>query len=680
MQKNKSIIIVLVMVLVFVFSFTGCNSDNNKTNNETDAQVSTENNATSDDTQNNTSSTVNESTANDSTTDQTEEATETTSDSTEETTEETTAPYDDGLPKRDSIPDKYKWDLKKVYVNNNAFMSDVEKVKSSFSFFEKSEKNFDKNYDTFSSTLIKYEDIRRTTDTIYVFATLQAHTDTNNTDFSDLEDIAAQLDTDLSEATAYFFPLIANMDSSTLKTFMANEEMKPYDMFVQDILKEKDHILSVNEEALLAKAQILFEIPESIFDAFNYQTDLSEYLPAPDFNLFWEGTREDKLTVLNDYYTKTKVGNNLLAEIYESEIKKNAFFAESRNYENALESALSNDGLTVEEYNTIFDITHNNLDKLHKWISMKKEILAIEDKIHFYDAYTPLISNPYSYVEYEEGKDIIYEALAPLGDKYIADLKEGLDSRWADVYTTSGKYEGGYQWGTYDTDPFVLLNFNNYMTDVSTVAHEMGHALNFKYTNEAQDYFASNVPIFSAEIASTTNEALVFEYRIANAESKEEKQRALLNYIELLENTIFTQMIFADFEKRAYEAYESGEPVNADLFNTIMGEVLVEYYGPDYELDDTATFQWSEIPHFYNSYYVYKYATGLSAGLTFADNILNGSKSDVDKYLVYLASGSSEEPLTLLKKAGVDFYTGEPLQRAFDRFEQLIDEFYETLQ
>jgi len=680
MQKNKSIIIVLVMVLVFVFSFTGCNTENNKTNNETDAQVSTENNAVTDDTQNNTSSTVNESAANESTTDQTEEATETTSDSTEETSEETTAPYDDGLPKRDSIPDQYKWDLKKVYVNNNAFMSDVEKVKSSFSYFEKNEKNFDKNYETFSSTLIKYEDIRRTTDTIYVFATLQAHTDTNNTDFSDLEDIAAQLDTDLSEVTAYFLPLIANMDSSTLKTFMANEEMKPYEKFVQDILKEKDHILSVNEEALLAKAQILFEIPESIFDAYNYQTDLSEYLPAPDFNLFWEGTREDKLTVLNDYYTKTKVGNNLLAEIYESEIKKNVFFAESRNYENALESALSNDGLTVEEYNTIFDITHSNLDKLHKWISMKKEILAIEDKIHFYDAYTPLIQNPYSYVEYEEGKDIIYGALAPLGDKYIADLKEGLDSRWADVYTTSGKYEGGYQWGTYDTDPFVLLNFNNYMTDVSTVAHEMGHALNFKYTNEAQEYFASNVPIFSAEIASTTNEALVFEYRIANADSKAEKQRALLNYIELLENTIFTQMIFADFEKRAYEAYESGEPVNAELFNTIMGEVLVEYYGPDYELDDTAAFQWSEIPHFYNSYYVYKYATGLSAGLTFADNILNGSQSDVDKYLVYLASGSSEEPLTLLKKAGVDFYTGEPLQRAFDRFEQLIDEFYETLQ
>ncbi len=678
MQKNKSIIIVLVMALVFVFSFTGCNTENNTTNNETNAQVGMENNAITDETQNNTSQAVNE-----STTDQTEETTdasEETADASEDTSEESTETFNDGLPKRDTIPDMYKWDLKKVYVNNKAFMSDVEKVKSSFSFFEKNENTFDSDYDTFSSTLMKYEDIRRTTDTIYVFATLQAHTDTNNTDFSDLEDIAAQLDTDLSEATAYFLPLIANMESSTLKTYMATEEMKPYEEYIQDILKEKEHILSVNEEALLAKAQILFEIPESIFDAYNYQTDLSEYLPAPDFNLFWEGTREDKFTVLNDYYTKTKVGNNLLAEIYESEIKKNTFFAESRNYENALESALSNDGLTLAEYNTIFDITHDNLDKLHKWISMKKDILEIEDKIHFYDAYTPLIPNPYSYVEYEEGKDIIYDALAPLGDKYIADLKEGLDSRWADVFTTSGKYEGGYQWGTYDTDPFVLLNFNNYMTDVSTVAHEMGHALNFKYTNEAQGYFTSNVPIFSAEIASTTNEALVFEYRIKNADSKVEKQKALLNYIELLENTIFTQMIFADFEKRAYEAYESDEPVNAELFNTIMGEVLVEYYGPDYELDETAAYQWSEIPHFYNSYYVYKYATGLSAGLTFADNILNGSQSDVDKYLIYLASGSSEEPLTLLENAGVDFSTGEPLQRAFDRFEQLIDEFYETLQ
>jgi oligoendopeptidase F len=310
---------------------------------------------------------------------------------------------------------------------------------------------------------------------------------------------------------------------------------------------------------------------------------------------------------------------------------------------------------------------------------MKKEILGYDDQLHFYDQYTPLIANPYAYVEYEPGKEIIYNALAPLGEQYIADLKKGLSSRWADVYTTEGKYEGGYQWGTYDTDPFVLLNFNNYMTDVSTVAHEMGHALNFKYTNDTQGYFSSNVPIFNAEIASTTNEAMVFEYRIANATTPVEKQQALLSYIELIENTIFTQMIYADFEKRAYEAYEAGEPINAELFNTIMGDVLVEYYGPDYALDETATYQWSEIPHFYNSYYVYKYATGLSAGLTFADNVINGSQSDVDKYLTYLKSGSSQPSLVLLKNAGVDFSTGEPMQRAFDRFESLIDEFKETI-
>lgn len=674
MHKNKSMIIIFVLALVFVYSLTGCKTNNANTNNEENTVVSINNENNS----NNNTQTTSEVNSTNETTDSSENEIEDDAEIVVE--DDTEVAEDDGLPKREDIPDQYKWDLEKVYADTDAFMADVKTVQSSFNFFEKSQSSFDKDYDTFSETLIKFEEVRRISDKIYVFATLQAHTDTNNTDFSDLEDIAGQLDTDLSEVTAYLLPLIANMDTLIIESFMTYAEMASFEPYIKDIINEKDHILSVDEESLLAKAQILFEIPESIYDAYNYQTDLSDYLPEPDFEIFWEGSRQDKLAVLNDYYLKTKIGNNLIAEIYESEIKKNSFFAEARNYDNALESALNTDGLTIDEYNTIFSITHDNVDKLHKWVSMKKEILDIPDKIHFYDAYTPLIPYPYAYVDYEDGKEMIYKALAPLGSKYITDLKIGLESRWADVYTTLGKYEGGYQWGTYDTDPFVLLNFNGYMTDVSTVAHEMGHALNFKYTNEAQGYFSSNVPIFSAEIASTTNEALVLEYRINTAESKAEKQKALLNYIELLENTIFTQMIFADFEKRAYEAYEAEEPLNAELFNTIMGEVLVEYYGPDYELDVTATYQWSEIPHFYNSYYVYKYATGLSAGLTFADNILNGSQKDIDKYLIYLASGSSEEPLTLLKNAGVDFSTGEPLQRAFDRFDKLIDEFYETLQ
>ncbi len=671
-MKLKSIFTVVLLSFILAFTFIAC---------ETNDNGNTEPVATEENTTNEATNTVNDSTDAEAEVDAEVEApdTEAVTEDEPEATETETEPVGSGLPLRTDIPDQYKWELEKVYTGTDAFMADVEMVQTSFNLFKKNKDNFIEDYATFSKTLKSYEKVRRATDKIYVFATLQAHTDTENTDFSDLEDIAATLDTDLSEATSYFMPMIANMDPTTLNEYMANEEMAPFIAFVNDIIKDKPYILSVESEELLAQAQILFETPEAIYDAFKYNLDLDEYLPQPDFELFWNGTRDDKLAVLNDYYSKTRIGNDLIAEIYESEIKKNTFFAKARNFDSALESALNTDGLTTSEYDKVFEITHNNLDKLHKWVSMKKEILGYDDQLHFYDQYTPLIANPYAYVEYEPGKEIIYNALAPLGEQYIADLKRGLSSRWADVYTTEGKYEGGYQWGTYDTDPFVLLNFNNYMTDVSTVAHEMGHALNFKYTNDTQGYFSSNVPIFNAEIASTTNEAMVFEYRIANATTPVEKQQALLSYIELIENTIFTQMIYADFEKRSYEAYEAGEPINAELFNTIMGDVLVEYYGPDYALDETATYQWSEIPHFYNSYYVYKYATGLSAGLTFADNVINGSQSDVDKYLTYLKSGSSQPSLVLLKNAGVDFSTGEPMQRAFDRFESLIDEFKETI-
>lgn len=681
-MKFKSTIAILLLSVLLTFSFIGC--ETNESNPVQADSTNVENQAGE-----NASDTEDQAPAESSTdteqTDQTEEATETEeAGETEETDQVVEAADPDEMmlaaqAQRDAVPTEYKWDLDKVFPSNDAFMAEVESVEASFDFFKKNKDTFTSDYNTFSNTLTEYENIRRKTDTIYVFATLQAHTNTLNTAYSDLEDIAATLDTELSEATSYFLPAIANMDMTVLDEYMANEEMASFKPYVDSIIEDQEYILSLEGEELLAQAQILFETPEAIYDAFKYNMDLDAYLPEPDFNLFWSGTREDKLTVLNDYYSKTRIGNDLIAEIYESEIKKNTFFANARNFDTALDSALHTDGMTREAYNKVFEVTYDNLDVLHKWVSMKKEILGYEDQMHFYDQYTPLIPNPYAYVEYEDGKEMIYEALAPLGDKYISDLKEGFDSRWVDVIPTDGKYEGGYQWGTYDTDPFVLVNFNNYMSDVSTVAHEMGHALNFKYTNENQGYFTANVPIFNAEIASTTNETLVYEYRIANAQTKLEKQQALLGYIELIEGTIFTQMIFADFEKRAYEAYEDGQPINADLFNGIMGDVLTQYYGPDYALDETATYQWSEIPHFYNAYYVYKYATGLSAGLSFSDLILNGSQEDIDKYLDYLAAGSSEEPLVLLKNAGVDFSTGQPLQLAFDRFDALIDEFYETL-
>ncbi|MBN2796001.1 MAG: oligoendopeptidase F [Clostridia bacterium] len=665
MRKNKILVLALVFVLIISSQLYGCQNNANGGNEPTSNNVTNEagvNNKASEEV--NSENNINNTAQND-----TEEVVE-----TEDPEEEIPSG-----PQRSDIPEEYKWDLEKVYANTDAFMADVNKVKDSFKFFADAEADFTKSLDSFLNTLKQYEEIRRVTDKVYVFATLQAHTDTANTDFSDLEDITAELDTSLTEATSYFMPAIIDIDDETLEIWLAADELKDYRSFIEDIINDRDHILSESEEEILAQAQILFEVPESIYDAFNYLTDFSDYLPEPDWNKFWSGSREDKKDALEAYYAKSAAGINLLSEIYESEIKKNTFFAEARNYDSALESALDTDGMTLEAYDKVFDITHDNLDKLHHWISLKKEILGIEDQVHIYDLYSPLIDNPYSFIDYEPGKEIIFEALKPLGQKYIDDLKEGFDSRWADVYTTEGKYEGGYQWGTYDTDPFVLLNFYGLMTDVSTVAHEMGHALNFKYSNENQNYFTSGVPIFNAEIASTTNESMVFEYRVKTATTKTEKQQALLNYIELIENTIFTQMIYADFEKRAYEAYEAGEPLSADVFNEIMGEVYQEYYGEDFAIDEITTYQWAEIPHFYNAFYVYKYATGLSAGLSFSNQVINGDKEDVQKYLDFLKAGSSAPPLQLLKTAGVDFSTGEPLQLAFDKFEELVKEFEETL-
>jgi oligoendopeptidase F len=588
-------------------------------------------------------------------------------------------PLEDGVYNRSEVPDYYKWDLSKFYTGTEDFMLDLSQAESLVATLDRSKNTFTDSYNNFISTLEVYESASRVVNKLYVFATLQAHTDTSNSKYTELEDLASEISSDLSEKASFVLPGIANLDENTMNTYLKNTTIEPYINFINSVLESKDYILSDSEERILGQAQVLFKTPESIYEAYKYNTDLSEYLSQPNWDNFWTGSREEKQQVMIDYYEKTTLGIDLIAEIYESEIKKNSFFAKARHYDSALESALDTDGFTIDAYNTVFEITHENIDLLHRWIDLKKEILNIETPLNMADLYAPLIENPYAFMNYEQAQDYIYKALKPLGNEYISDLKTAFNSRWADVFPTKNKYEGGYQWGTYDTDPFVLLNFNGLMTDVSTAAHEMGHALNFKYSNENQSFFDAGISIFNAEIASTTNEALVFEYRLENSTTKVEKQQALLDYIALIENTIFTQMMYADFEKQAYEKYDAGVPLNALVFNEIMASIYELYYGPNYNVDEISTYQWAEIPHFYNAFYVYKYATGLSAGLAFSDLILNGDDSDRDAYLKFLSSGSSQPPLDLLKEAGVDFSTGQPLQNAFDRFEMLLDAFEDTL-
>jgi len=685
MRKNKILSLIITLVLVMSLALTGCNGNDNSGNSNTPDNKVSENNEPAN---NNEEAGDTEEPSDNEETGETEEPADEeegdaaeTEEPAEEDEEEST--YDEasqGNSERDAIEDAFKWELEKVYASRDAYMLDLSEAELLVNKLENLESKFTTSYNHFADTLTTYEQANRLIAKLYVFATLQAHTDTTNTSYSELEDLASTLNSDFSEKTSYIMPAIVHMDQDALTDYMTNEDMASYKSLVDSILREKDHILSDAEEKILGQAQILSEIPESIYDAYKYQTAIEEFLPEPNWGKWSNGTSEEKQEVLDAYFKKTNVGLDLIAEIYESEIKKATFFAKARNFDSALESALLSDGVTMQEYETIFKITHDNLDILHRWIEMRKDILGLEEKVYQADLYAQLVPGSSTTMSFENAQKYIATALEPLGEQYIADLNEGFNSRWCDVYPTSTKYEGGYQWGTYDTDPFVLLNFSGSMNDVSTVAHEMGHALNAKYSNAKQSYFDAGVPIFNAEIASTTNEALLLEYRLERAKSPSKKQEVLIDYISLIENTIFTQMIYADFEKRAYETYDAGTPLNAEVFNEIMNEVYQEYYGPSFVTDHITGQQWAEIPHFYNAFYVYKYATGLSAGLSFSDKVLNGTDEDLQKYLDFLAGGSSKPSLDLLRDAGVDFSTGQPLQQAFDRFEQLLDEFEATLQ
>ena len=492
--------------------------------------------------------------------------------------------------------------------------------------------------------------------------------------------LAVQVDGELS----FIFPEILKLDNQKTETYLKEEKgLGIYRHFLENLQRQKKHFRSPEEEEILALSGEVIQAPDTIFSLLTNadiqfpeiesngekiqitQGNFIEFMHNPDRNLRREAH--------NGLYKTYATYSNTLGATYSGSIKGDLFQAKVRRYQSALESALDPDNLPVSFYDNLLESVHRHLPALHRYMELKKKILKLDD-LQPYDLYMPLTGGSQLKPQVEAAEQTVLKGLAVMGKEYTALLETGFRDRWVDVYETKGKRSGAYSMGVYGVHPYVLLNYQPSLENVFTIAHEMGHALHSYYTNDTQPYVYTHYPILLAEVASTVNEALLFNHLLNQAESTE-KAALLEKNLEQFRTTVFRQILFAEFEKKVHELAEAGQPLTPAKFSEVYGELLEEYYGPQLVLDEYVRGEWARIPHFYSAFYVYKYATGFSSAVAISEMILDEGKPAVARYMDFLKSGSSGYPLDTLNKVGVNLADGTPVDRALDLFEQRLKEF-----
>ena len=524
---------------------------------------------------------------------------------------------------------------------------------------------------------------------VYVYAFMKYYEDTANAVYQEMSGRAQAAVTKLSEKYAFLTPEILAIDQKKMQEYLSSDTLALYRHALEDILVKKEHALSEKGERLLAMAGQVTASPNEIFSKFNnadvkFGTILDEdgnevELTNGRYSVFMESNnrsvRENAFKALYRQYGNYK---NTLAATYYANVKQACFYAKARKYDSTLQMYLSGSFIPEKVYHNLIETVHNNLDKMHAYVSLRKQVLGV-DELHFYDIYAPMVSDITMKIPYEEAKDIALKALAPLGEEYLSKVKEGFESGWVDVYENTGKRTGAFSWGTYGVHPYVFLNYTDTLNDVFTLVHEMGHAMHTYYSNTNQPYPYAGYRIFVAEVASTCNEALLMQYLLKNCTDLSEKKYLMNHYFEQFKGTLFRQTMFAEFEREAHAMVERGEALNAAALNELYKRLVMDYFGEDMVIDEEIQYEWARIPHFYRPFYVYKYATGYSTAVALSEGILKEGEPAVKRYKEFLSMGGSAYPLDELRHAGVDLATPAPVDAALEKFERILDDAEATL-
>lgn len=594
------------------------------------------------------------------------------------------------IAERKNANPAYKWRIEDYYSSDakweETFLSLQQRLPEMQSFSGK----LATSADTLLACLNKNSALALTLDQLYTYANMRMHEDSTDAFYQAMASRAETLVIQYSATISFISPEIIAIPEEKLASFRVEltNDFKQYDHYFHSLLRQKEHTLSQAEEQLLANTSELGGAAQNIFTMLNdadiqfptitdeegNQTELTKGRYVTFLESQKRSVREEAFKALYSVYLSKK---NTLAATYSASVKSDVFFAKTRNYASAREMALADDNIPLSVYDTLIETVHQNLPLLHRYIDIRKKELGV-DELHLYDLYVPLVAEADVKIPYEEAKETVSKSLLVLGDTYSKALQAGLNDGWIDVYENKGKRGGAYSWGSYGVHPYVLLNHNDTINSMFTLAHEMGHALHSYFTWQKQPYLYSGHKIFVAEVASTCNEALLMEH-LLNATEDKRMRKYLINYfLEQFRGTLFRQTMFAEFEKITHEMVENGEPLTWETLNSLYRDLNKKYFGETIIIDDEIDIEWARIPHFYNAFYVYQYATGYSAAIALSRKILSEGKPAIDAYLDFLSKGDSEYSIDLLKGAGVDLSTAKPIEEALSLFKQLLDEF-ETL-
>lgn len=586
---------------------------------------------------------------------------------------------------RKDIDVKDTWNLESIYANNELWEEDYAALEKDAAEFAKLKGAIEADVSKIPAVLDAYYGLHRRLSKLSVYARMRFDQDTTDSTYQTMSAKIGSLGVKIGAASAFVEPEILSYSKEQLEAAeKENERTAYYGRKIEEMLRGQEHTLDAEKEELLAAAGDMAEAPDDIFSVLmnadmKYPDIVLEngthlpltnstyisYMESPD-----RAVREGAFKTLYGQIASLK---NTFAAIYRGNLKQAKFYAQSRKYSSARAMYLADSNVPESVYDNLLSAVHEALPMMYRYVAVRKKVLGV-DKLHMYDVYTPIVAAQNQTYEFEQAKQMVLEALKPMGEDYLSHAREGLENRWIDIYPNKGKKGGAYSWGCYDSQPFILLNYTKNLDSVFTLIHEMGHSIHSYYSRTAQDYAYSDYKIFVAEVASTCNECLLMHDLLEKTTDKEQRKYLLNHYLDSFKGTLFRQTMFAEFEKNAHEYCAQGKPLTAEALSQMYLELNQKYFGPDMEKDEEIAYEWMRIPHFYTPFYVYQYATGYSAAVALSAKILKEGKPAVDAYMSFLKGGESKDPIDLLKMAGVDMTTEKPVADALALFGELVAE------
>jgi oligoendopeptidase F len=595
---------------------------------------------------------------------------------------------------RSAVPDKYKWNLAEIYPSDQAWRAAKDKLVAELPAIGPFKGTLASSPQKLADALELSTRLAKEFTRLYVYASMTSDQDTRVSLYQGMQQEMAQIGANFGAETSFVEPEVLKMDSATVDSFIAKEpRLRVYTFYLHDIIRRRAHTLTDAEEKLLANSSLMASAPSDVYGIlsnadFPYPTvalsdGKSVKLDIAGFNLYRAvPNRADREKVMSAFFGALGSFRGTFGSTLNGQVQSDVFYAKARNYKNALERSLDAANIPTSVYTRLIDGVNRGLPTFHRYLNLRKRMMGVSE-LHYYDLYAPLVASADLSYTAEEAEKQVMAALKPLGPDYAAAAARAFNERWIDLYPNPGKRSGAYSnGGAYDVHPYMLINYNGKYNDVSTIAHELGHTMQSYLSNKTQPYPLADYPIFVAEVASTFNEALLIDHMLKTITDDATKLSLLGNYLEGIKGTVFRQTQFAEFELRAHEMVEKGEPLTGDALSKLYADITKKYYGHDQKVcivDDYVQHEWAFIPHFYRNFYVFQYATSFTASAALSEKVLAGDAAEAKRYLTFLSAGGSKYPIDLLKDAGVDMTSDEPLTLTMQKMNRVMDEMEKIL-